>query len=85
MAVPVAWDGLALGGSEVRALPKQQSLEAIKLRLHVSSTSELHVDFALLALKLDALLLDKTPLFLKFCPDCVASHRSCLVGEQTLQ
>ena len=69
--------------SEVCALPKQHGFETIKLRLHVGCAPKLYVDLMLLALKLDSLLFDETPLFLKFRMDRdVASHLALLASER---
>jgi hypothetical protein len=77
MAVPVAWAHLT--GSEVwgELAPEQHGFETIDLRLHVSRAPELHVKLVLLALDLNPLLFDTTPLFSKLCTDCrVSSHLS---------
>jgi hypothetical protein len=81
MAVTVAW--ACLRGSEISTLPKQHGFQTIKLRLHVGRAPELYFDLGLLALKLDSLLLDTTPLFLKFRTDCeVASHLASFASER---
>ena len=64
-------------------MPKQHGFETIKLRLHVGCPPELNVDLMLLALKLDSLFFEHTPLFLKFRTDCdVASHLALLASER---
>jgi hypothetical protein len=68
---------------EIGALPKQHGFETIKLRLYVGCAPKLHGDLTLLALKLEALLFDETPLFLKFRTDRdVASHLALLTSER---
>jgi hypothetical protein len=69
--------------SEIGALPEQHGFETIKLRLHVGCAPELNVDLVPLALKLDSLLFDETPLFLKFRSNRnVASHLALLASER---
>jgi hypothetical protein len=77
MSVAVA--SACLRGSKVRALLKQHGFEAIKLRLQVGCAPELDVDLLLLALDLDPLLIDATPLFLKLRPDCGVTRHLALL------
>ena len=81
MTVTVAWTFPR--GSEICALPQQHGFETIKLRLQVGCAPELNVDLTPLALKLDTLLFDATPLFLKFRTAWdVASHLAFLASER---
>jgi hypothetical protein len=69
-----------LCGSEIGALAKKHGFETIKLRLQVGCAPELDVDLMLLAFKLDSLLLNETPLFLKFRTDRDAASHLALLG-----
>jgi hypothetical protein len=80
---PLPLLGLTFVGRRLAPCRSTHGFQTIKLRLHVGRAPELYFDLVLLALKLDSLLLDTTPLFVKFRTDCeVASHLASFASER---